>query len=455
MKQRKSSFGVVGLASIITMVVLGTIVVGGGIAVAVVVPPLVEAAKNRKTSQAPVSSRPIPPAYSFPSPPPASSSSPLSDDVLATCDPLPEELKGCAVLSGYPYCELLPLANGTPCSNYGDAGVCTDAHCIPFDIPPVDVQIGCGDPSATNYCLECDEYDLALCEYPPPVDVVPGCMNLSALNYSSLATEDDGSCIIPGCMNSSASNYNPAATQEDGSCVFPVLGCMSPSASNYNPAATQEDGSCVFSVLGCMSPSASNYNPSATQDDDSCVFEDAVETCEDLIGREECGVDCDHGYGQFLPPCGGPCGPEGDACVNGQPLQLTEEGNPPGQGHDTICSCQCDGDFTGIYCETPPAEGPIIRSNYQSLGTSECTVENRPDGCPVCVGDCDDDHQCGEDLICAGTEVPPLVTGIHLVTKEVMDTYCREPPFGAGVNPSSLFDPDVEYCIPESASTLS
>ena len=154
--------------------------------------------------------------------------------------------------------------------------------------------------------------------------LVPGCTDSLACNYSSIANQDDGSCLynftntistsictgdsvfvgnsvytsagiytdllpaingcdsiivstinmgLSGCTDSLVINYNPLAICDDGSCIYIVFsGCTDSLAINYNPLSNVDDSSCVYCQYGCMDATATNFSSSATCDDGTCTY---------------------------------------------------------------------------------------------------------------------------------------------------------------------------------------
>ena len=154
--------------------------------------------------------------------------------------------------------------------------------------------------------------------------LVPGCTDSLACNYSSIANQDDGSCLynftntistsictgdsvfvgnsvytsagiytdllpaingcdsiivstinmgLSGCTDSLVINYNPLAICDDGSCIYIVFsGCTDSLAINYNPLSNVDDSSCVYCQYGCMDATATNFSSSATCDDGTCAY---------------------------------------------------------------------------------------------------------------------------------------------------------------------------------------
>lgn len=76
-----------------------------------------------------------------------------------------------------------------------------------------------------DFIISCADGDL------PPVVLNIGCGNIAE---------------IAGCTDPEASNYNPNATIEDGSCIYNIAGCTDPAAINYMLEATIDDGSCIY-----------------------------------------------------------------------------------------------------------------------------------------------------------------------------------------------------------------
>ena len=80
-----------------------------------------------------------------------------------------------------------------------------------------------------------------------------GCTDNTAFNYSSIATDDDGSCIpfIVDCMDLAASNYNENANTECSGCCYYNPGCTDASYIEYYSqgyTADFDDRTCLESV---------------------------------------------------------------------------------------------------------------------------------------------------------------------------------------------------------------
>ena len=102
----------------------------------------------------------------------------------------------------------------------------------------------------------------------PDDPILNGCTDLNACNYSSIAINDDGSCIYPEfeCWNGILACSESECMEEPD----PIYGCTDLNADNYNSDATIDDGSCEY--LGCTDPDAINYDSSSNVDDGSCDY---------------------------------------------------------------------------------------------------------------------------------------------------------------------------------------
>ena len=188
--------------------------------------------------------------------------------------------------------EVLGCQDSNACNYMASA---TDSDVCIFAI---DCESCSGEIDGSGYIVDNDQDNDGVCD----ADEVLGCMDngndvnaiglvydnledgLPSYNYSSIATDDDGSCIpfIYGCMSEWADNYNDYDSDgvknsitgdpnvdvntDDGSCLR--LGCINDWADNYDNLATEDNGSCIR--LGCVSDWADNYDPLATDDDGSC-----------------------------------------------------------------------------------------------------------------------------------------------------------------------------------------
>ena len=176
---------------------------------------------------------------------------------------------------------------------------------------------------------------------------VDGCTDDSACNFTSLATDDDGSCVYPGdeCDDGDEMSYADSLSTD---CVcegIPViLGCTDDGACNFNELANTDDGSCSVidecgicggpgavldcgcepipegdcdcfgnvlenggCGLGCTYSFAENYDPEATTNDFTCEY-DLVELIESgycLSSLIEEGIEIEDLLAQFGDFC--PC----------------------------------------------------------------------------------------------------------------------------------------------------
>ena len=172
---------------------------------------------------------------------------------------------------------------------------------------------GCTDPSAINYSTVATQDDGSC------ISTINGCTDSTACNYDSTANVDDGSCILPdgctdslyleydasavcddgscttliisGCTDPLAFNYVAAANVDNGTCIAVVNGCIDSTACNYDINANTDDGSCDYSCIGCMDPNACNYDPLFTISDNSCIMPSG---CSDNLYVEyDSNVTCD------------------------------------------------------------------------------------------------------------------------------------------------------------------
>ena len=212
----------------------------------------------------------------------------------------------------------------TAACNYSPAAAFDDGSCC-FNFP----CLGCGDPTAINYCPNCCTYNPLLCLYPGEgciddsvglfLDITGGtsCGPLSNqpcqyCNYDPAAYIPKPCCDVSGCMDGTCAtgvggfpsltgfydcgpmnnmgylyaNYDPTACCE-GLCCTDV-GCTDPVALNYDPLACADDGSCLYPLGGCMDDgsaanaptyrpvgwagAACNWNNLVTFDDGSCLY---------------------------------------------------------------------------------------------------------------------------------------------------------------------------------------
>ena len=98
---------------------------------------------------------------------------------------------------------------------------------------------GCADPIACNFDSTATTDDNSFCEYAlDGYDCEGNCLD---------DIDGDGVCDqneISGCTDSDALNYSSVATDDDGSCVYPVLGCTDSAAGNYDVDATEGCSDC-------------------------------------------------------------------------------------------------------------------------------------------------------------------------------------------------------------------
>jgi len=190
-------------------------------------------------------------------------------------------------------------------SNYNPEATEDDGSCI-------SIIDGCTDPLACNYnpnatadCIDCCDYESCL-----------GCTDPNANNYCVECLYDDGSCVFIGCTDPLACNYDPNATLQciDDCCDYEsCLGCTDPNANNYCEECIYDDGSCV--LIGCMDIDACNYDPNATGQ--------CIDAC------------CEYGVLWSLDVNGDGCG---NSCA-GDYFQLDLDGNPNNGFEGAYSSC--------------------------------------------------------------------------------------------------------------------
>ena len=141
---------------------------------------------------------------------------------------------------------------------------------------------GCTDPSAINYSTVATQDDGSC------ISTINGCTDSTACNYDSTANVDDGSCILPdGCTDSLYLEYDASAVCDDGSCTTLIIsGCTDPLAFNYVAAANVDNGTCIAVVNGCTDPTACNYDINANTDDGSCDY-----SCVGCTDPNACNYD--------------------------------------------------------------------------------------------------------------------------------------------------------------------
>ncbi len=101
---------------------------------------------------------------------------------------------------------------------------------------------------------------ISAANFPP---AVLGCTDNAACNYSSVATQNDNSCLYfnATCDDGNANTINDVI---NGSCACVgtqiVNGCTNQQACNYNAAANVDNGSCLIQGAACNDNNANTTN---------------------------------------------------------------------------------------------------------------------------------------------------------------------------------------------------
>jgi hypothetical protein len=129
-------------------------------------------------------------------------------------------------------------------------------------------------------------------------DEIPGAIDPLACNYNAAATDDDGSAVFADDPCEVCENGDVVLKDDDGdgycnigSGLEPqeVLGCNDTTKFNFSSIATEDDGSCIDKAYGCTNPVAENFDSAANTDDGSCTIKGVPPygQCEDgTIGTE-------------------------------------------------------------------------------------------------------------------------------------------------------------------------